>query len=180
MLGFLYPYEYADSVFAIDYEKLYQNGYRGIIFDIDNTLVHHGDDSNEQVDELFRTLHKIGFKTILLSDNDVSRVERFIKNIDTPYICDASKPSPYGFVKALETLKLKKRNVVVIGDQIFTDIYGANRLKIPCILVKFIQLAGETKIGKKRHLEKLVLKFYKCRPKYKHRLGDILVEEEED
>ena len=65
-----YPYARASSVFTIDYEKLYVKGFRGIIFDIDNTLVHHGDNSNPKVDSLFETLHEIGFTTVLLSNND--------------------------------------------------------------------------------------------------------------
>lgn len=63
MLNKFYPSFYAKSVFSIDYDKLYEKGFRGIIFDIDNTLVHHGDNSNEKVDELFRTIHSKGFKT---------------------------------------------------------------------------------------------------------------------
>ena len=57
MISQFYPYEYADSVFFIDYNKLYNKGFRGIIFDIDNTLVHHGDDSTHEVDELFKEYH---------------------------------------------------------------------------------------------------------------------------
>ena len=68
----------------IDYQKLYQKGFRGIIFDIDNTLVHHGDDSTPEIDDLFRKIQRLGLKTLLLSNNDRGRVERFIKNIDTP------------------------------------------------------------------------------------------------
>ena len=70
-----YPWEYSKSVFDIDYKKLYRQGYRGIIFDVDNTLVHHGDDSTPEVDQLFRTLHEIGFKTFLLTDNNEERVK---------------------------------------------------------------------------------------------------------
>ena len=84
MIKKYYPYEYAESVFMIDYQKLYQKGFRGIIFDIDNTLVHHGDDSTPEIDDLFRKIQGLGLKTLLLSNNDRGRVERFIKNIDTP------------------------------------------------------------------------------------------------
>ena len=166
-----YPWEYAPSVFAIDYERLYEYGLRGLIFDVDNTLVHHNDDSTPEVDELFRRLYRIGFKTVLLSDNEKSRMERFVKNIDTPYICDADKPSPEGYKKALAVLKMKKAKTVCIGDQMFVDIIGANRLAIPNILVHYITVPGETKIGKKRYIEKLILKIYSHRKKYTHRLG---------
>ena len=108
MIKKYYPYEYAESVFMIDYQKLYQKGFRGIIFDIDNTLVHHGDDSTPEIDDLFRKIQRLGLKTLLLSNNDRGRVERFIKNIDTPYICDADKPNPQNYLKAVEMLNIKK------------------------------------------------------------------------
>jgi predicted HAD superfamily phosphohydrolase YqeG len=54
MLKLLYPFEYVDSVFSIDYKKLYELGYRGIMFDIDNTLTHHGEDSTKEVDNLWK------------------------------------------------------------------------------------------------------------------------------
>ena len=56
-----------------------------VIFDIDNTLVPHGADSTPEIDELFKKIQKIGFKTFLLSDNGVKRIERFLKNIEKMY-----------------------------------------------------------------------------------------------
>ncbi len=156
-----YPGAYSKSVFDIDYKKLYNNGLRGIIFDIDNTLVHHGDDSNEKVDKFFKEVQNIGFKTILLSNNDKERVERFIRNIDTPYICDAEKPESAGYLKAVDMLGLEKNDVVYIGDQMFVDIYGANKCLIPNIMVHYIEAPNEKRIGIKRYLEKFVLIFFK-------------------
>ncbi|MBO4897390.1 MAG: HAD-IIIA family hydrolase [Clostridia bacterium] len=172
MLKNYYPYEHVKSVFDIDYKKLYALGFRGIIFDIDNTLVHHGDASTPEVDALFKEIHKTGLKTLLLSNNDTERIERFIKNIDTLYIPDADKPSVDGYEKAIRMLGIEKREAVFAGDQIFMDIYGANKCGMANILVDFIKLPGETKIGKKRYIEKLILKIYK-HTKYAHRLGNI-------
>ena len=143
MIKKYYPYEYAESVFMIDYQKLYQKGFRGIIFDIDNTLVHHGDDSIPEIDDLFRKIQGLGLKTLLLSNNDRGRVERFTKNIDTLYICDADKPNPQNYLKAVEMLNIKKEEAVVIGDQVFTDILGANRSGLASILVRFIRQDDE-------------------------------------
>ena len=122
------------SVFNIDYQKLYQKGYRGIIFDLDNTLVHHGDDSTPEIDALFHTIHGIGLKTIILSDNTEERILCFLKNIDSPYISDANKPDIQGYQKALTILGVSTEQVVCIGDQVFTDIYGANCAGISNIL----------------------------------------------
>lgn len=178
MLKNFYPYEYAESVFAIDYKKLYDLGFRGIIFDIDNTLVHHGEDSTPEVDELFKKIHATGLKTVLLSNNTDERIEHFLENIESPYVYDAHKPETEGYFKALEILGVKKDEAVVIGDQVFTDILGANKCGIPSILVKFLRKDTEKKIGKKRQLEKVILFTYKLRKSYRNRIGDIMKTEE--
>lgn len=165
MLDKYFPTETAGSVFEIEYDRLYDKGYRGLIFDIDNTLVHHGDDSNDRVDELFARLNTIGFKCLLLSNNNEARVLRFKENIDCMYICDADKPETGGYEEALKMLGLDKNSVICIGDQLFTDILGANRCKMASILVDFIRLPGVKKIGKKRRLEQVILFFYKRRRK---------------
>lgn len=178
MLKLFYPFEYVDSVFSIDYSKLYQLGYRGLIFDIDNTLVPHGDDSTPKVDELFRKLHELGFQTLLLSNNSEERILRFLKNIDSLYLYDAQKPHTVNYHKAVKMLGLGKKQVVYIGDQIFTDILGANRSGLDNILVKFIGHDVETKIGIRRNLEKIILKFYGMRKSCQNRIGDIEKKEE--
>lgn len=177
MFKIFYPYEYVESVFSIDYSKLYDKGYRGIIFDIDNTLVPHGKDSTKEIDDLFQTIHSIGLKTLLLSNNDEKRIKRFLKNIDSLYICDAQKPNVTNYYKAIEMMDIKKEEALFIGDQIFTDIFGANRSGIANILVKYIRPKNETKIGKRRNLEKIVLKFYQQSKSYQNRIGDIHITE---
>lgn len=173
MFKLFYPYEYVESVFSIDYNKLYDMGYRGLIFDIDNTLVHHGDDSTPEIDNLFKVIQNIGFKTLLLSNNNEERIKKFIKNIDSLYICDAEKPNTANYLNAVEMMNISKEKVLFMGDQIFTDILGANRSGIANILVKYIRLKEETKIGKRRTLENIILKFYKRSKRFQHRLGDI-------
>jgi len=172
MLKKFYPGSYIDSVFSIDFQKLYQKGYRAILFDVDNTLVHHGDDSNEAVDALFRSVQQLGFQTLLLSDNNEARLQRFLKNIDSPYIAEAGKPAPQSYLKALDMLNVSPEQAVCIGDQIFTDILGANRSGIDSILVHFIQVRPDERIGIRRHVERLILKFYRRSKRY-NRLGDI-------
>ncbi len=173
MFWLLFPYEYVDSVFSIDYLKLMQKGYKGIIFDIDMTLVPHGADSTKEIDALFKTVQELGLKTLLLTNNSEERVRRFTKNIDTLYLCDANKPEPEGFLKAVEMMEIQKEETVYIGDQIFIDIYGANKCGIANILVHYVTAEAETKIGIRRNLEKIILKLYRITKFYQHRLGDI-------
>ena len=161
MLKRYYPNEYVEDVFSINYEGLYQKGYRAILFDIDNTLVAHGADSTEEVDELFRRIHSIGLKTLLLSNNNEKRIERFNRNIHTVYIQEAGKPDPACYLKAVEMLGVTKEETVVVGDQFFTDIYGANRAGIASILVKYIGYYKKEWKGYTRYLEKILLWFYR-------------------
>jgi len=177
MLKKFYPFEYVDSVFSIDYKKLYNKGYRGLIFDIDNTLVPHGKDSTKQIDDFFKYIQDIGFKTLLLSNNCEERILRFLENIDSLYICEANKPSTTNYDKAIKMLGIKKEEAIFIGDQLFTDILGANKSNIDNILVKYLKQKNETKIGKRRRLENVILKFYSFRKTYQHRLGNIIKEE---
>ena len=174
MLKKYYAYEYVESVFSIDYNKLYQKGYRGIIFDLDNTLVPHGKPSTPEVDELFKNIKDIGFKTFVLSDNGKTRIEEFLKNIECPYIDNANKPNPYNYLEAVKKMKLDKNEVVYIGDQTFTDILGANKAGIASILVKYIGYYDkDAKIGIKRRIEKIILKLYSKSKKYQHRIENI-------
>ena len=135
MLKKYYPYEYVESVFTINYKKLYEMGYRGIIFDVDNTLVPHGEDSTPEIDDLFKEIQDMGFKTYILSDNGKKRLDKFLENIDCQYIDNANKPHPDSYLKAIENMGLDKSKVVYIGDQVFTDILGANRCEMASILV---------------------------------------------
>ncbi|MDE7478357.1 MAG: YqeG family HAD IIIA-type phosphatase, partial [Lachnospiraceae bacterium] len=77
MLQCFYPDEYLNSTYEIDFEKMYKQGYRGIIFDIDNTLVPHGLPADERAVALFQRLKKIGYKVTLLSNNKEPRVKMF-------------------------------------------------------------------------------------------------------
>lgn len=177
MFEMFYPYEYVESVFVIDYKKLFTKNYRGVIFDIDMTLVPHGYDCTKKVEELFQTVQAAGLKTLLLTNNDEARVKRFIKNIDTLYICDAHKPDREGYLRAVEMLNMRKEEIVYIGDQIFIDIYGANKSGIASILVKYVTAYEEKNIGIRRNLEKLILKFYLRSRSYRNRIGDIYLME---
>ncbi len=161
-----YPAEMAESSYDIDYEALYQKGYRGLIYDIDNTLVEHGADANEQVIELFRRLNGMGFRICLLSNNKEPRVRRFyrgvtVKGVKLHYIFNAHKPATKNYRKAMLLLRTTKKNTLFIGDQIFTDVYGANRAGIRSFLVKPIHKSEEVQIVLKRKLERVVLHFYR-------------------
>ena len=160
-MSFLYPGEYIDSTYSIDFDKLYKEGYRGIIFDIDNTLVTHGSPADERAIALFKHLKELGFSCLVLSNNKEPRVKSFAKQVGIKYIYKAGKPKPSGYRAAMERLGTDTKNTLFVGDQIFTDIYGAKRAGIRSILVKPIHPKEEIQIVLKRYLEKIVLYFYR-------------------
>lgn len=161
MFNKFFPDEYMASTYVIPFEKLYEEGYRGVIFDIDNTLVPHGAPADERAKKLFARLERIGFKSCLLSNNQEPRVKMFNQDIQTHYIYNAHKPSTKNYVKAMEQMETKKENTLFVGDQLFTDVWGAKRAGIHNILVKPIHPKEEIQIVLKRYLEKIVLYFYK-------------------
>lgn len=162
MLKIFYPDEYMDSTYQIDFEKYYKAGYRGVIFDIDNTLVPHDAPADKRAVELFQRLKKLGFSSTLLSNNKEPRVKMFFDGVDADhYIYKAGKPSTKNYEKAMALMGTNKKNTLFVGDQIFTDVYGAKRTGIFGILVKPIHPKEEIQIVLKRYLEKIVLYFYK-------------------
>lgn len=160
MFSRFYPNEYVKSVYVIDYDELYKRGKRGIIFDIDNTLVRHNEKVTEDCKNLINHLKEIGFKVFLLSNNIRSRVEPFAKELDVPFICKAGKPNPNNYLEAKDLMRLRRDKVVFIGDQIFTDIYGAKKAEIYSILTRPISKKEYLHVALKRILEKPILSSY--------------------
>ena len=161
MFKTFYPGEYLDSTYLINFEKLYIDGYRGLIFDIDNTLVEHGVAADQRAIDLFVKLRKIGFHTCLISNNQEPRVKPFADKVKTMFVSNAHKPSTINYIKAMRLMSTDKKNTIFIGDQLFTDVWGANRAGIRTILVRPINKKEEIQIVFKRYLEKIVLYFYK-------------------
>lgn len=161
MFKMFFPDRWEDSTYEIDFQQLYNDGYRGLLFDIDNTLVPHGKPADQRAIELFKQLKGIGFKCCLISNNKEPRVKMFNKDIQVQYIFDAHKPSIANYVKATKMMGTTVDNTVFIGDQLFTDVFGAKRAGLANILVKPIHPKEEIQIVFKRKLEKIVLYFYK-------------------
>lgn len=170
MLKRFYPKEYFDSAYEIDFDRLYQEGYRGIIFDVDNTLVPHGAPADVRAMSLFAHLKELGYHCTLLSNNKEPRVKMFNDAVGVSYIHKAGKPKPRNYYLAMERMGTDATNTIFVGDQIFTDIYGANLAGIRSILVKPIHPREEIQIVLKRYLEKVVLIFYRRQLKEKERL----------
>ena len=161
MFRSFFPDEYLDSAYGIDYEKLYREGYRGLLFDIDNTIVPHGAPADERAKALFKRLREIGFHYCFVSNNQKPRVESFARAVEGEFIENAHKPAVKNYRKACQVIGTDLDRTIFVGDQLFTDIYGAKRAGIRTILVKPIHPKEEIQIVLKRYLEKIVLHFYR-------------------
>ena len=157
MLKRFYPGEYVDSTYEIDFDALYREGYRGIIFDIDNTLVPHGAPADEHIINVFEKIHQLGIETCLISNNKEPRVKPFADAVNSKYIFDAHKPSKKNYIKAMEIMGTNEETTLFLGDQIFTDVWGANRVGIKSIMVEKINPKEEIQIVLKRIPEKFIL-----------------------
>lgn len=160
MLEAFYPDHEVESAYDIDYEGLFEKGCRGVIFDIDNTLVPHGAPADERAAALFARLHKTGFRTVLLSNNKEPRVKLFNDGVGSEYIFKAGKPGLGGYERAMRLMGTMPDNTIFVGDQLFTDIWGAKKAGIETWLVKPIHPKEEIQIVLKRRLEWIVLFFY--------------------
>lgn len=170
------PNEYHKSFFDIDFNKLYQMGYRLILTDLDNTLISYDEEvANDIIKNKFIELKKIGFEIKLVSNNVPARINKFISDLDVLGFANARKPLSIGLNRAWKSSKLKtpKDKTIIIGDQLMTDIYGANRFKTYSILVDPIKKKTEkwyTKIN--RSVErKMLIKICKKKPAIYKQLG---------
>ncbi len=162
MKHYFYPDDYIESVYRVDFQKLYNEGYRGVIFDTDNTLVPHNAPADDRAKAFFKELSEIRFHTLLLSNNKEPRVKSFKEDAGVEfYIFKANKPSVKGYEKAMEMMETDRQSTLFVGDQIFTDIWGANRTGIRTVMVKpILKWKEEIQIIIKRFAEAVILAGY--------------------
>ncbi|QNU65404.1 YqeG family HAD IIIA-type phosphatase [Ruminiclostridium herbifermentans] len=161
MIEKYYPDLYYDSIRHIDLENLKNRGIQGLILDIDNTLVPmHAKDADENAISWIAELKNKGFKVCILSNASEKRVIRFNKDISVTAIHRAYKPSGKAFLNAAKVMGLEPEKVAVIGDQVFTDIIGGNKVNMLTVLVKPIDEKEILFVRFKRIFEKLIIKSF--------------------
>lgn len=147
-----------NNVFDIDLQSLYDQGYRGIITDLDNTLVGaKAPLATPELVEWFEKVKKAGFKLVIVSNNNLDRVSVFATPLNIEYVYKARKPAGSAFRKAMDMMGLRPEETIVVGDQLMTDIFGGNRQGLFTVLVLPISVADEgfgTRIN--RRLERIV------------------------
>ncbi len=162
MIKKLIPQYYFKSVYDIPYEELYKQGIRLILTDMDNTLISYKQTlPDEKLFELKKKIENMGFEFLLVSNSRKKRVDNFAKAYDIPYVKFATKPLKRGIKKAIKLAKGKYKNneILILGDQLMTDVYAGNRCKLVVGLVEAIDKKtdiGPTRMN--RRLERFFLR----------------------
>lgn len=157
----IYPKHYCNNVREIDIEFLRKNNIKGIILDVDNTLIDYYRNFEEGTIEWVKKLKNDGIKFYIVSNsNKVDKVKYVAETLELPFISFAKKPFKTGFLKAQKAMGLKAENVAAIGDQIMTDVIGSNRCKMFSILVKPINEKDILITKIKRPIEDWIISSY--------------------
>ncbi|MFC4022723.1 YqeG family HAD IIIA-type phosphatase [Oceanobacillus longus] len=166
MLTYFLPNEHVKSVFDIQPATLKNRGIKGIITDLDNTLVAWDvKDATPEVIQWFKLMKDHDIKVTIISNNNQERVEVFSEPLGTPFVFSARKPLSKAFKTVANEMGLKKEEVVVIGDQLLTDVLGGNLADLYTILVvPIVQTDGKiTKFNRK--IERRILNYFRRKGK---------------
>ncbi|MGP7819013.1 YqeG family HAD IIIA-type phosphatase [Niallia sp. 01092] len=166
MLNHFLPDQHVNSIFDITPDLLKEKGVKGIITDLDNTLVEWDRPlATPKIIEWFEEMKRNNIKVTIVSNNNEGRVKAFSDPLNIPYIFSARKPMGHAFRKALLQMGVRKEDAVVIGDQLLTDVLGGNRNGFHTILVVPVaQTDGFiTKINRK--IERILLNWFRKKGK---------------
>jgi len=157
----LTPDYYYDSVFAIPYDELKERNIRGLIFDLDNTLTpFHEKLPPAKIVALMKRLEKMGFQVCLLTNNTTGRLNRFNEGMKLKGIANGLKPFTRGIRKAMKLMGTNRKETVIIGDQLLSDVWGGKNAGICTILVKPITEKDFFFVRFKRLIERVMLRNY--------------------
>lgn len=155
----LMPNEYVNSIYHIDLDRLWENGIRLVLSDLDNTLVAWNDPVIPQhLADWFAEVQNRGFEICLISNNKGDRVEQFAARSGLRAIAAARKPRPEAFHKAMKLFARTPAETVMVGDQLFTDVKGGNAAGIYTVLVLPIHPKEWWGTMMVRRLEKLAMR----------------------
>ena len=158
---FFYPKAYLNGVKEITIDFLNKNNIKALILDVDNTILDFDKNIPAGVENWCEDLKKQGIKMCILSNsNQKEKVGMVAGKLNLPYFYLGTKPLKRGFRKAIKLLEEKEENIAAVGDQIFTDVIGANRCKLFSILVKPIAEKDLLVTRIKRPLENMIVKRY--------------------
>lgn len=148
-----------NSIYQLSPEVLTELGYQAVIVDLDNTLIaSHVDYATEEMVSWIMSARAQGLKLYIISNNRPQRVGRILESLALPFTANALKPRKYAFKQALTYFSLPKERVIVIGDQVLTDLIGAKRMGLDIILVKPLVKKDNIYTWFNRWIERMIYK----------------------
>lgn len=160
MLGLFRPKAYFDRLALLDLAELERLGYRALLFDVDNTITTwNSPDIAPEVVAWFAALADSSLQGCIISNNSAERLRPLAEQLGLQFVSKARKPLPVGYRRAMRLLGVEKRQTLMIGDQLLTDILGANLAGVDSVLLKPISLAKEFRwTYVNRRIERLIIK----------------------
>lgn len=129
------PDMYQKNIHTISYKKLKEKGIKVLLFDFDNTIIEKGNYSlNQKTIKLFEELKNDFIIYIVSNSIQKNKLKKICEKLDVPYIKDSRKPFKRGF-KKLKFKSIKENQIVMIGDQVITDVLGSKRMNYYSILI---------------------------------------------
>lgn len=162
MLKIFLPDQHVKDIFEITPEGLKEKGIKGIITDLDNTLVEWDrPNATPKLIAWFEEMKNSNIKITIVSNNNENRVRIFSDPLNISYIPAARKPLRRAFNQALQQMELKKEETVVVGDQLLTDILGGNRSGFHTILVVPVAQTDGLMTRFNRKVERRILNWFR-------------------
>lgn len=156
------PNQFYQDVYLLTPEYLKEHGIKGIITDLDNTLTSwDSPDATPELHAWFKQFQDAGIKVIICSNNKEIRVKKFADQVNMPFVFGARKPLTKGFMRAAKMMELNPNEIVVVGDQMMTDIFGGNRGGFHTVLVKPLVTTDEWKTYLNRRMERVIMSHFK-------------------
>lgn len=157
------------DIYCLTDSFLKENNVKGIIFDIDNTLVGFTvAKPDEKVRGFIDSLRKKGIQVAIASNNNKERVGVFCEDLGVDHVARAAKPLPFALRGIAKRMGLKHKNILVVGDQIFTDVWGANFIGMTSVMVDIIDTKETFAFKLKRALEKPIVNAKKRKDRKKN------------
>lgn len=156
------PKEILNIYSDFDIESHLKDGFKAILLDVDNTIaIPNTGTCDEKAEAFINKLKDAGYKVIIFSNNNEERVKMFIRDLDVDYCHFALKPLPFSYLKVAKKLNIKPESIIVMGDQLLTDILGANLSGCYGIYCKQLQEKDSLLTSINRRIENIIWRFIK-------------------
>lgn len=153
-----------NTIYNLDPKQLKEMGIKAVFSDLDNTLIAwNNPNSAQEMDDLNQKLKAAGIKLVVISNNNAERISKVLDPYGIEFIAKARKPLPTGINEELKKLNLNKDEVMMVGDQLMTDIPAANRAGVKSVLVEPLVKTDKWNTRINRFFEKFIFAFLKMR-----------------